>query len=665
MSAFSHYFSRCFPFAKSRKVERRPRTIADRVVVIGREPRYRLRFFYMWSSDGLELSRPIHSFFWNNIRFFWFSTIFALCQYIGGILMTWSFALLIDAGLQNGLTSQLIEPLGIFCVCWIIRLIGMGAELTNQIYCRGGGTGVCLNVTKKILGIRRGGREKIPSGEMVSAISTDANRISYFLYSLPDCVAQILAYIFAAVFMLRVSVPLALIVLVGFPLAVLGISMIMKPLQRHINALRTETGKLTTLATDAVVGLRILRGVGGEDVYVNRYEKQSDRVAQHGIAAAPLRSLLVGLKAFAPELIIVIVVSYGIWQIYLGKMTHGELVLFYGYCAYMAALLEYLTMIIQSYTDARVSAKRLQKIASITPLVDDSQVDTELTRHVPRDTDGNIRWQEAHLVDSTSHVKITPGRYTVVVCADPDISGQLAQRLARTDDEYLVTARWSQSADIPLTAFSLAEVRSGIVLSDAVAQLFQGRLRSNLEGNNAAWPIARDVSHQVRDNGDGSGVAQRQHKDNPVALPENELLAAMHTADALDIIHGLDGGLDGHIAERGRSLSGGQRQRVALARGVARQAPVLILIEPTSAVDSHTESRIAERLYQERSGRTTVVISASPLLLSCSDEVIFLDTDGREVARGTHHELLARSDYHAVVNRAAAYTSGDEKDGEN
>ena len=133
---------------------------------------------------------------------------------------------------------------------------------------------------------------------------------------------------------------------------------------------------------------------------------------------------------------------------------------------------------------------------------------------------------------------------------------------------------------------------------------------------------------------------------------------ALWVADGEDIAGSLAGGLDGHLTEKGRSLSGGQRQRVALARAIYTDATALVLIEPTSAVDSHTEARIASRIASERKGRTTLIVSESPLVLEQCDEVIVLDETGqRALGRGTHSELSAREDaagrtYRRIAQRA-------------
>ena len=122
-------------------------------------------------------------------------------------------------------------------------------------------------------------------------------------------------------------------------------------------------------------------------------------------------------------------------------------------------------------------------------------------------------------------------------------------------------------------------------------------------------------------------------------------------AAAEDVFDGLPGGWQGRIDERGRGLSGGQRQRVVLARVLALDPPILILVEPTSAVDAHTEAMIAERLAAFRRGRTTIITSASPLVLHQADQVAFL-ADGRIVAHGTHEEVLrSEARYRSVVAR--------------
>jgi ABC-type multidrug transport system fused ATPase/permease subunit len=220
------------------------------------------------------------------------------------------------------------------------------------------------------------------------------------------------------------------------------------------------------------------------------------------------------------------------------------------------------------------------------------------------------------LYDARTGLLVRQGLLTAIVCEQPDESAALADRLgmaaADVDDQVRL-------GDVPLTALSPAEVRRRIVVSDTGALFFSGRLADRL-----------DVT--------GRG----------------DVAAALETASAGDILDALPEGLDTQVAERGRTFSGGQRQRLVLARALATDPEVLVLVEPTSAVDAHTEARIASRLRRHRAGRTTVVTSSSPLMLDAADRVAFL-RDGRIVATGTHAELLATdAEYRLVVTRESA-----------
>jgi ABC-type multidrug transport system fused ATPase/permease subunit len=134
---------------------------------------------------------------------------------------------------------------------------------------------------------------------------------------------------------------------------------------------------------------------------------------------------------------------------------------------------------------------------------------------------------------------------------------------------------------------------------------------------------------------------------------------ALSAAAATDIVDGLPEGLATELPERGSNLSGGQRQRLLLAAALRANPEVLILDEPTSAVDAHTEAEIASRLGAVRRGRTTAVFSSSPLLLERADEVVWVD--GTVLARGRHHDLLAHHDaYRELVARGVESSPSQE-----
>jgi ABC-type multidrug transport system fused ATPase/permease subunit len=132
---------------------------------------------------------------------------------------------------------------------------------------------------------------------------------------------------------------------------------------------------------------------------------------------------------------------------------------------------------------------------------------------------------------------------------------------------------------------------------------------------------------------------------------DGPILRALEASSALDILDALEEGLDTLVEERGRSFSGGQRQRLSLARALLTETELLILVEPTSAVNTHTEGRIAARLADVRRGRMTLIATTSPLVLEKMDH-IYVVVDGRVVHQGTHQALLAQSPaYRQIVLR--------------
>jgi energy-coupling factor transporter ATP-binding protein EcfA2 len=316
---------------------------------------------------------------------------------------------------------------------------------------------------------------------------------------------------------------------------------------------------------------------------------------------------------------------------------------FLGYGLFMVGPIRTFFQFAQKLTRALVSAQKAVAVLELTPPWRKPAQPLSL----PDDAD---------LVDEVSGLVARPGQLTVVVSSVPESSAALADRLGRwfTVDEEpppllestgrrrgrrarsqrrqrreLIAAHDAARAakpwgvtygDVDLGRVPLNELRRTILVSDANSRLFAGTLQDAVD------------PHRV--------------------LTRHQAEEALRTAAAEDVYDALPGGWAGELDERGRGLSGGQRQRVVLARTLAADPRVLVLVEPTSAVDAHTEARIAERLAKHRKGKTTVVTTVSPLWLHHADSVVLL-SGGRVVAEGTHEELLANDpDYRDVVVRS-------------
>jgi ABC-type multidrug transport system fused ATPase/permease subunit len=430
------------------------------------------------------------------------------------------------------------------------------------------------------------------TGEVVATITNDAMRAGGAFDITARLAGAIVSYFVVAFILLRASVTLGLVVLIGVPILVLLMGFVIRPLQSRQAEQREEVGKLTALGADTASGLRVLRGIGGEGAFFVRYRDRSQEVRRAGVRVALPQSTLDAAQVFIPGLFVVLVTWLGARFALDGKIDTGDLVAFYGYAAFLVLPLRTAAEAVDKITRSFVGAKRMLGILEVER---DAKEPTRPVAEPPA---------LSTLVDNVSGLVVEPGKLIGLVSALPDEAAKIADRLGRFGDGDGVLL-----GDVPLADLSTDSIRRRIVVSEADPVLFSGQLRRELD----PWG---------RIDGD-----------------DGEIHSAIAVANAEDVIDALPEGLDAFVDERGRSFSGGQRQRLVLARALLSDAEMLVLVEPTSAVDAHTEARIARRLREAREGKTTVLITASPLMLDQTDRVFFV-RDGRVVAEGTHRELL-------------------------
>ncbi|WP_030436563.1 ABC transporter ATP-binding protein [Actinoplanes subtropicus] len=439
--------------------------------------------------------------------------------------------------------------------------------------------------------VRQAGRlgsalsRRLDTGEVVAIGTADIRAVGSAVEIIARGVGSLVAVVTVTVILLVTSVPLGLVVVLGVPILMAVVGLLIKPLHHRQQITRAQQGLLTGRAADLVSGLRVLRGVGGEAVLAERYRVESQSLRAAGVRTARVESLLEAAQVLLPGVFLVLVTWLGARFALTGQVTVGQLVSFYAYAAFLVTPLRQLTEALDKLTRGHVAGRRV-----VTMLTATTDLPDPASPAAPESFAGD-------LADPRSGVVIRPGEITAIVSAQPAEAALIADRLGRYAEGGTVGGR-------PLDQFAMATVRERILVADNDAHLFSGPLRSDLDP-------------------EGSG----------------RLPAALHTAAAADIVEALPDGLDSEVAERGRSFSGGQQQRLRLARALVADPDTLILVEPTSAVDAHTEARIAERLIAARAGRTTVICTSSPLVLDRTDRVCFVEA-GRLVAAGRHHGLL-------------------------
>jgi ABC-type multidrug transport system fused ATPase/permease subunit len=438
--------------------------------------------------------------------------------------------------------------------------------------------------------VRLGGSlpRRVPTGEVAAVGAHDAERIGGAMDIVARLAGALVSFAVVALLMLRTSATLGLLVVAGVPLLSAAVGPLLRPLHRRRARHRELVGALTTVGADTVSGLRVLRGIGGEEAFSRRYAAASQEVREAGVAAARVQSLLDAAEVALSGVFVVAVTWLGARLALAGRISVGELVAFYGYAASLLLPVRTVTEAADKFTRALVGARRTVQVLALEPELASGSSAAEPP-------------PGAALVDDDSGLVVEPGRLTAVVAGVPEQAAAIADRLGRFADGRV------RLGGVDLRELPLDAVRRRVLVSEHDPRLFTGPLADELDPTGAA--------------------------------PADRVLAAIHTASAGDVLEGLPDGLATEVAERGRSFSGGQRQRLVLARALVADPEILVLVEPTSGVDTHTEARIADRLVAARAGRATVVCTTSPLLLDRADTVALV-ADGGVVAEGTHRELL-------------------------
>lgn len=442
---------------------------------------------------------------------------------------------------------------------------------------------------------------KVTAGEITTIGIGDVWVISNSLTIAGPGVGAVVAYIVVAAMLLSISPLLALIILLGAPVVAALVGPVLGRLREVGSDYRQRQGDLTARLIDIAEGLRLLNGIGGKERFAERYRGESRRLQDEGYQVGAVASWVPTLGIGIPLLFLAAVTWLAAGMAAKGTISIGDLVAVYGYVAFLVVPVTELIESGSYLSQAVVSARRVIALLNLRP-------DTASTLGTGDGPD----WP-ADLHDTASGVEVAAGRFTAVASARPQDAQVVVERLGRFQPSDAV---WG---DAPLDSVAPRRLRDRILVADNEGDIFAGTLREVVSG--------------------------RLDPD------DRSVLGALHLAAAEDIVKGLPDGLSARVESQARNFSGGQRQRIRLARALLAAPEVLLAVEPTSAVDAHTEATIAARLYDARSGLTTMVTTTSPLLLDQADVVHYL-VEGRVAATGTHHDLLEREPaYRRLVSR--------------
>jgi ATP-binding cassette subfamily B protein len=455
------------------------------------------------------------------------------------------------------------------------------------------------------------------TGDLMARVSNDVTTVREILGpGLMDLIRSIQMFIAGFVIMLTIDVKLALLAAAPLPLISLLFVWVGNVIEKRFYDVQSKFGDMSTFVQENFSGARVVKAYVQEENEAAAFERQALEFERANMEWARLSMALWPLLFVLTGISTAVVIYVGAQQVESGAMTLGEFVAFNGFIVLLANPMVNLGWTLNLYQQAAASMDRVEEVLSRRPLIADAP-DARPAAPIR----GSITFERVTfgyfskpvLEDIT--LDVPAGSTLAVVGATGSGKTTLVNLIARVYDVRAgrITIDGTDVRDIPLQ-----QLHEAVAFVPQESFLFSATL-----GENVAWG--------------GDATDERVERASQLAQLSNDLPQLPH-------------GMHTMVGERGVSLSGGQKQRAAIARALAREAPILVLDDSLSHVDAYTEERILSGLRSYITRRTAVIVAHRVSALKWADQIIVLD-DGRIAERGTHDELIIRDGLYAQIER--------------
>lgn len=453
------------------------------------------------------------------------------------------------------------------------------------------------------------------SGEILSKLAWDTSNLKNAFTELPLSIsAHLLTFLGMFAVMFIMNWELSLVILATLPALGIALFSLNRKILHTVRDQRKQEGKMTSRFNEVLSSIPLVQAFGREGYEEGRFETESAQNLRAGIQTARMTAAVTKVVAVVSAIGTAATVLFGAWQVVKARMTPGDLLIFVAYVKNLYGPVKDLSKLSEQLSRALVSANRVAELLGIEPDIQDRR-GAITARHLHGDIafeNVSFGYDKSRRVIHQVSFHILPGQKVALVGASGAGKSTIVSLLLR-----LYESEQGRIAidGVDLAGYQRESLRQeiGIVLQDAL--LF------------------------------GASVAENISYGKPDATL-GEIEEAAKLAHAHDFIVSLSEGYDTIIGERGSTLSGGQRQRLCLARAIIKRPSILVLDEPTSAVDAISASLIRDAVARAQQGKTTIVIAHQFLAMDQFDQILVLD-HGSLVEQGTHAELLARKGHYA------------------
>nr|WP_281382040.1 ABC transporter ATP-binding protein [Nocardiopsis mwathae] len=521
----------------------------------------------------------------------------------------------IDEGIRPGSMPDLLAWSGVTLGLVVLQAVA-GTSLNRAASLSGLNAQVTTQrlVTTRVAELGGALPRKARLGEVMTVGTSDVENVGDAFESAGRAFGSVFGFLVVSVLLLLVSPLLGIAVIVGVPLAVLAIGPLLRPLRERNEEQRDTLDGATARSVDIIFGLRILRGVGGERKFTAQFDDLNERVRRAGVAAGSSAAWITAAGILFPGLVTIAITWLGARLALTGAISPGELFTFYGLSTFLWIAVGNVTNAVDSLSAGYVAAGRVCRL---------------LRLEGPRPPEGAepaaLDGAPLALHDVQTGITVAPGALTVVN-APGDLGRLLGARLAGhadlpPEDPGGADEGEDGTAAPDVGATDPGGTDDGPIEHDTPPVDVGGEVSANgvpLHGVDPA-AVRRRILRVGQNDVLFSGVLREELTAARFGPDGPDFEGAVSAAGAQDVLDALPRGADEVVTNAGRFLSGGQRQRLVLARALYAAPEVLILDEPTSAVDSPTEAAIARAVARTRRGRTTVVISQSALWWAVAD----------------------------------------------